>query len=63
MMTLNDLRIDTPVEVSEKQYNHVMNVFSGLIAGRKDSKTGSYFIKLWTIKYAPEILKVLNSFN
>jgi hypothetical protein len=63
MITLEDLRIDNPVEVTEKQYSFLMSKFGGLVAGRKDEKTGAYYIKCWTIKHAPAILKILHSIN
>lgn len=53
-----ELHYDTPVEVTEKQYNLLMNKFSGIIAGRKED--GKYYIKLWMKKYKLVIEEFIN---
>lgn len=53
------IKYDTPIEVSEKQYRHIMKEFAGLVAGRVDK--GKYYIKVWGMKYAPMIAHVLKS--
>jgi hypothetical protein len=55
---MDDIIYDTPIEVTEKQYNAVMKEFKGLIAHRKDEVTGQRYIKLWYPKYAP-FLKII----
>lgn len=39
------IQLDKPIEVTESQYNYLMNVLSGIVAGRIDN--GKYFIKIW----------------
>ncbi len=48
---------DKPFEVTEKQYNGLMNVFSGCVAGRTES--GKFYIKVWLTRYSKEISQFL----
>lgn len=54
-----DLSNDNPVEVTEKQYSIVTNIFKGVIAHRKDTETGKYYIKLWYQSDRPKLEAVL----
>lgn len=54
-----ELKYDTPVEVTEKQYGQLMNKYSGAIAGRKEEN--KFYIKLWIMRYKPIIEELLNN--
>jgi hypothetical protein len=48
-----DLKYDTPVEVSKKQYDVCMRLHSGVCAGRTEN--GKYYIKVLLMKYVKEV--------
>lgn len=58
------VKYDTPIDVTERQYNILMNRCSGMIAGRKDEETGQHQIKMWLAghdKWVKElIIKTIN---
>ncbi len=41
------VKYDTPIDVTEHQYNKLMREASGMIAGEKDEETGQHRIKMW----------------
>ena len=49
---------DTPIEVTENQYNTCMRTLSGIVAGRKCD--GKFYIKLWVSKYSYLVERYLN---
>lgn len=55
------MKYDTPIQVTEAQYNVVMRKCSGIVAGRVDC--GKFYIKLWMMKYSKFVLQILNSVN
>lgn len=58
---MDDLQYDTPVEVTEKQYNAIRNQFGGVAPHRKDEESGKYYIKLWYMSYKDRVLQCLNN--
>lgn len=52
-----EIKYNTPIEVSEKEYPVLMASFREIIAGRKDEATGKYYIKLWLMKYKKQLAK------
>lgn len=48
---------NTPIEVTQKQYNVCMNTLSGIVAGRVDD--GKYYIKVLLMKYKKQVNQVL----
>lgn len=44
------IEYDTPIEVSEQQYNFLIHEFRGVVAGHRSE--GKYFIKVWYMRYA-----------
>ncbi len=52
---------DTPIEVTEGQYNACMHQAKGIIAGRKDNESGKYYIKIWITKYNSYITELINN--
>lgn len=59
MQIATDVKCDEPIEVSEKQYTLAHNYYCGLIARRKHEN--KFFIKIWVMSYAKEIIKFLNT--
>jgi hypothetical protein len=53
-----EIKYDTPIEVTENQYNFLINKFAGIIAFRKDAE-GKYWIKLWIMQYKHILEKYL----
>lgn len=53
-----EIKYDTPIQVSEKEYGILMNIFREIIAGRKDSE-GNYWIKLWLMRYKKHLLNAI----
>lgn len=49
---------DTPIEVTENQYNTCMIKLSGIVAGRKCD--GKFYVKLWMSKYSSLLEKLLS---
>lgn len=56
---LDDIKYDTPTEVTEKQFKIIMTDLSGTCAGKKID--GKFFIKLWVMKYKQDILNIINT--
>jgi hypothetical protein len=56
-----ELEYDKPVEVSKTQLREMMRLFGGIIAGREDEKTGKCYIKIWLMKYKPQVELYLNT--
>jgi len=54
-----EIKYDTPIEVTQKQYNICMSRHHGICAGRKDGN--KYFIKVLFMKYADEVAEVLKN--
>jgi len=55
---MKDIKYDIAVEVTLEQYNYLTFKYKGALAYREDN--GRYYIKLWSTRYAKEILKYLN---
>lgn len=55
----NEIKYDTPIEVTEKQYNKIRSEFGGIVATTKEQ--GKFYIKVWVMKYAPYIQAILRS--
>jgi hypothetical protein len=53
------IEYDKPFEVTENQYNVLMNRCSGIVAGRKED--GKFFIKCWMMKYSVYVKSVLKT--
>lgn len=47
------IEYNVPFEVTQTQYNILMNHFAGVVAGREEE--GKYYIKVWYEKYIPVI--------
>ena len=53
---MQDLIYDTPIEVTQAQYNVLMNRCSSMVAGRVD-ESGKCFIKIWLeMDYVKQVL-------
>jgi hypothetical protein len=44
------IKFDIPFEVTEKQYNDLLNKCAGIVAGQK--RDGKFYIKVWLMNYA-----------
>jgi hypothetical protein len=55
-----EILYNTPIEVTQKQYNICMNTLSGIVAGRFDN--GKYYIKVLLMKYKKEVKRVLTNY-
>ncbi len=53
------IKYDTPIEVTDKQYQKLMTKFSGVVAGNEEG--GKFFIKVWLMAYAGDVRKLLMS--
>lgn len=51
-----DIKIDTPIEVTETQYKNLMYKCSGMVAGREEN--GKFYIKVWMMRYVDFIKQV-----
>lgn len=56
---LTSIKLDTPIAISKDQYNLLMRVFAGMVAGRKD-ENDQHFIKVWYKSAIPYVEKVIN---
>lgn len=55
------IKYDQEFEVSEAQYNVIMNKLDGTCAGRKAD--GKFFVKLWVMsckKYIEQVLEIVS---
>lgn len=52
-----EIKYDQPIEVSADQYHVIMRKLPGVCAGRYED--GSYFIKVWLMKYVDQIQKII----
>ncbi len=52
-----EIKYDTPIEVTKKQYERLMEQFAGAVAGREWE--GKYFIKVWLMQYAYAIRRAM----
>lgn len=53
-----EIKYDTPIEVTQKQYNAIMQNCEGIVSGREES--GKYYIKVWLTKYSNIVRKHLS---
>lgn len=53
-----EVKYDTPIEVTEKQFNETTRIFAGYIASRKED--GKYYIKLWSMNAKSKLKFYLN---
>lgn len=53
-----EIKVDTPIEVTQKQYRLIMFALAGVVAGREDDN-GKFFIKVWDMRYADSIKEIL----
>jgi hypothetical protein len=51
---------NTPIEVTQRQYNICMNNLSGIVAGRFCD--GKFYIKVLLMKYKKEVNQVLTNY-
>jgi len=51
------LKYDTPIEVTQAQYNQLRIAFEGIIAHRTDGT--KYFIKVWDMRYVKQVERAL----
>ena len=57
-----EIKYNTPIEVTEEQYNRITKRFRMIVAHRRDDE-GRYWIKLWVMKYKDQLEKELNKPN
>jgi hypothetical protein len=55
---MQKITYNTPIMVTETQYNTIMRKYAGSCAGRETN--GLYYIMLWVPCYKQEIEKLLN---
>ena len=51
------MKYDHPMQVTQKQYEDVIDQFSGMIAHR--IANGKYYIKIWDMRFKHSIQKLL----
>ena len=59
METINEIVYDKEYEVSKKVYNILMTQYFGTCAGRTENN--KFYIKVWMMNYADQILKIINT--
>ena len=62
-MNMN-IRYNVPIEVTEKQYNLIMNNLQGVCAGRKETTNGEtkHFIKVLFMKFSKDVKRILKNY-
>ena len=53
-----EIKYDTPIEVTQRQYNAIMSNCEGIVAGREEA--GKYYIKVFLTKYSNLVKKHLS---
>ena len=56
-----NIKYNTPIEVTEKQYNLIMNNLKGVCAGRKettDDGVNKYFVKVLFMKFSKDVKRI-----
>jgi hypothetical protein len=56
---MKEIIYNVPVEVNQEQYNILMNIFSGIVAGRKTKD--KYFIKVLIPNYTKHVQEYFNT--
>ena len=56
---MKEIIYNVPVEVNQEQYNILMNIFSGIVAGRKTND--KYFIKVLIPNYTKHVQEYFNT--
>lgn len=59
MTTEINLQYDTPIEVTKRQYDIIMNDYAGTCFGREEN--GKYYIKLASRGFKKIIERILNT--
>jgi hypothetical protein len=54
------IKYDKEFEVTEAQYNIIMNNLAGVCAGLK--RENKFFLKCWLMSYKSEVQEVLNKY-
>ncbi len=62
-MVIDQIKYNQPIEVSKSQYDNIVKLFAGLVAHRYDEDTKKYYIKVWSMKYAPKIKYVIDNYK
>lgn len=55
-----EIKVDTPIEVTERQYRIIMTALAGVCAGR-EADDGKFYVKVWDMRYVDYVKQVLNS--
>jgi len=58
-----EIKYDQPITVSSRQYDYFMKKFCGIVAGRFNEEKKTYEIKVWGMRYADEVKKVLENWK
>lgn len=56
-----EVKYDTPIEVTEKQYTEITRLLAGCVASKKEG--GKYYIKLWLMQFKLKLEHYLNGTN
>lgn len=54
-----EIKYDTPIEVTEKQFTILMSTCGGIVAGRQEK--GKFYIKVWFMKYVDHVKRILEN--
>jgi len=52
-----EIRLNMPIEVSERQYRRIMTELKGVCAGRIENE--KYFIKIWLMSWRENVQCIL----
>jgi hypothetical protein len=50
---------NVPIEVTQTQYNHMMNKLEGIVCGRYDEGENKYHVMCWNMRYKKLVINVL----
>ena len=55
-----EIKADTQIEVTEKQYRKLMTVLAGVVAGR-ETDDGKFYVKVWDMRCVGYVKQILIS--
>lgn len=54
-----EIKFNTPIEVTEKQYRRIMSELKGVCAGKIED--GKYYVKVWLMSWSVNIKWILEA--
>ena len=57
-MTIDQIKYNKDIEVTQNQYVKIMTELAGICAGREDD--GKFYVRIWFPKYKNLLLEIIN---